>query len=110
MNVQREKAAIILMLIIVLLGCLTNIKPVFSDHTGGKIDLFTQKLPFNGAGAKQSSDAFQPQELVILYARVTYNEWPVGNQPVAFQVNGPANVFYNITVVSSNFTDENGLT
>ena len=111
MNVQREKAAIILMLIIVLLGCLTNVKPILSDNnTGGKIDIFTQKLPFNGAGANQSSDAFQPQELVILYARVTYNEWLVGNQLVAFQVNGPANVFYNITVVSSNFTDENGLT
>lgn len=69
---------------------------VFSNHifltyanSGRKIDLFTQKFPFNGEGLNQSSDSFQPQEKVILYALVTYNDAPVANKYVAFQVDGP---------------------
>ena len=43
----------------------------------GIIDLYTQKELYSGRGQGQTSDAFAPQELVILYAYVTYNLDPV---------------------------------
>lgn len=58
---------------------------------GPMIDLFTQKEPYSGKGPNQSSDAFAPQEEVILYAYVTYNLDPVENKLVAFEVRDPAN-------------------
>ena len=97
MNVQREKAAIILMLIIVLLGCLTNIKPILSDNTGGKIDLFTQKEPYSGKGLNTPSDAFAPGEVVILYALVTYNEKPLQRLIVTFRVQSPINETFSLS-------------
>ncbi|MEM3696868.1 MAG: hypothetical protein QXQ94_05100 [Candidatus Bathyarchaeia archaeon] len=84
-------------------------KIVFSETTPRKIDLFTQKAPFDGKGINQSSDAFQPQELVILYALVTYNEAPVANKLVAFQVNNPTNAIQNMTIIGVNSTDQSGV-
>jgi hypothetical protein len=71
--------------------------------------LFTQKAPFNGKGMNQSSDAFEPQELVILYALVTYNGYPVASKDVSFWVNGPANPFQNITTTGSSRTNQTGI-
>jgi hypothetical protein len=71
--------------------------------------LFTQKAPFDGRGINQSTDAFEPQELVILYANVTYNDYPVANKLVSFSVTGPPNPIQNITYPSSNSTDQNGM-
>lgn len=76
---------------------------------GRNIDLFTQKAPFDGKGPNQPSDAFQPQELVILYALVTYNEGPAAGKLVAFQVNGPADALQNITICAVSQTNEDGI-
>lgn len=73
---------------------------------GGKIDLFTNKVPFDGRGLNRQSDAFQPQEFVELYALVTYNEEPIVNWLVAFQVLNPLN---ETVAVSVNRTDGNGI-
>ncbi|MEM1540875.1 MAG: hypothetical protein QXJ07_05805, partial [Candidatus Bathyarchaeia archaeon] len=93
--------------IIMLLAMLT----LFSVHLrvygeGGKIDLFTNKVPFDGRGINQRSDAFQPQELVMLYARVTYNDGPIANWLVAFQVLNPLN---KTVAICANSTDEDGI-
>jgi hypothetical protein len=56
---------------------------------GRRIDLFTQKEPYSGRGINVSSDAFAPQEEVILYAYVTYGGDPVQNKPVDFNVFAP---------------------
>ena len=77
-------------------------------QTGVAIDLYTDQAPFNGKGANQSADAYEPQELVVLFALAMYNEAPVAGKLVAFQINGPRNQFQNITVVGSGTTDENG--
>jgi hypothetical protein len=77
-------------------------------QTGVAIDLYTDQALFNGKGANQSADAYEPQELVALFALATYNEAPVAGKLVAFQINGPRNQFQNITVVGSGTTDENG--
>ena len=80
-----------------------------SAQTGVEIDLYTDQAPFDGKGANQSADAYEPQELVVLFALATYNDAPVAGKLVAFEVNGPRNQFQNITVVGSGTTDENGI-
>jgi len=73
------------------------------------IDLYTNKEPFNGKGLNQPSDAFAPQEEVILYACVTYRGDPVMGKIVAFEVNGPRNRFENLSFTHTAITDENGI-
>jgi parallel beta-helix repeat protein len=52
-----------------------------------KIDVYTQQPePYSGRGPNQPSDAFEPQNLVQLYAEVTYNYEPVELKMVVFQV------------------------
>jgi hypothetical protein len=77
-------------------------------QTGVAIDLYTNQTPFNGRGANQSADTYEPQELVVLFALATYNDAAVAGKLVAFQINGPPNQFQNITIVGSGTTDENG--
>jgi hypothetical protein len=81
-----------------------------SAASGRVIDLYTQKTPFNGKGINQSSDAFEPQELVVLYALVTYNGGPVVQKLVAFQIKGPENPLQNITIDGSGSTGQDGIT
>jgi len=73
------------------------------------IDLFTQKKPYSGHGLNQPSDAFAPQEEVILYANVTYRGAPIANKLVAFQVNGPPNPLQNITIYDQGETNATGI-
>lgn len=71
------------------------------------IDVYTQKPePYSGRGPNQPSDAFAPQENVILYAEVTYNYDPVENKLVAFTVTDPNG---EIVVSRSNSTDQFGI-
>jgi hypothetical protein len=74
--------------------------------TGIMIDVYTQKPdPYSGKGPHMPSDAFGPQEEVILYAYVTYDFEPVAYKMVAFEVLDPlGGVFYR-----TNSTDENGI-
>ena len=110
MNAKLKKLALMLTIIIILLSLpLPNMKTAISESPSGKIDLFTQKAPFDGKGINQSCDAFQPQELVILYALVTYNEAPVANKLVAFQINNPTNAIQNMTIIGVNSTDQDGV-
>lgn len=87
--------------------CVENV--VASTGSGAVLDLFTQKVPFGGEGPNKPSDAFQPQELVILYASVTYNGAPVVGKLVSFQVEGPANTFNNLTIFGTSSTNQSGL-
>lgn len=79
------------------------------EASEGNMDLFTQKTPFGGRGPNQTSDVFQQQELVILYALVTFGGDPIANKVVAFQVNGPANTLQNITVTGAAVTNLSGI-
>jgi hypothetical protein len=110
MSAKLRKSAMTLAIATILFNlALLNMKVVYSNSTCGKIDLFTQKVPFNGKGINESSDAFQPQELVVLYALVTYNEDPIVNKLVAFQVNNPTNALQNITVMGVSSTNKSGI-
>jgi len=76
---------------------LANMKVAHSTGTGGKIDLFTQKKPYSGKGPNMPSDAFGLDEVVILFALVTYNETPLQNLLVAFNVKTPCNESFSLT-------------
>jgi hypothetical protein len=65
---------------------------------GLSIDVYTQyPYPYGGQGGNATSDSFGPQALVDLFALVTYNEYPVQQKLVGFQIfhNG-ATQQYNI--------------
>jgi hypothetical protein len=54
------------------------------------IDVYTQyPAPYGGQMRGQDADAYAPQDLVILYAKVTYNRFPVGNKLVEFEIHSP---------------------
>jgi len=70
------------------------------------LDVYTQKTPFSGKGFNQTSDAFAPQELVILYGLVTYNDAPVSDKSVSFNIYDPNGTLY---VSRSNITNSEGI-
>jgi len=98
MNVKLKKLAVTLTITAILLSFApTNMKITFSSNSWGKVDLFTQKEPYSGKGPNMPSDAFGPQEVVILNALVTYNENPVQNLLVAFDVKTPSDTSFSLT-------------
>jgi hypothetical protein len=102
----RSRALAALLLVIVA-AVLVHVNTVSVEAQSGRvIDVYTQK---GGRGANQSSDMFESQELVILYALVTYNDNPIANKLVAFHVNGPPNPFENMTAGGSSGTNESGI-
>lgn len=109
---KGKRVCLVALMLLVFLASSTilNIRSVAASTESGRIlDLFTQKAPFDGSGPNATSDAFQPQELVILYGNVTYNGAPIPNKLVAFQVQGPANAFNNITFAGSSPSNESGI-
>jgi hypothetical protein len=110
---NRNPCRAAVLTVLLVLSCLVvqSVIPLSADGASGRfIDLYTQKAPFDGKGINQSSDAFEPQELVVLYANVTYNGAPVAQKSVAFQVIGPLNPVQNVTrALGSNGTDQNGI-
>jgi hypothetical protein len=76
---------------------------------GLSIDVFTQyPFPYGGQGGNATSDSFGPQQLVDLFAIVTYNEYPVQQKLVGFQAfHQGATQTYNI--YREDNTDENGM-
>jgi len=74
---------------------------------GPLLDVYTQKPePYSGKGFDQLSDAFAPQEEVILYGEVHYDCEPVEGKLVAFEVKDPAG---EKIIYRSNLTDEHGI-
>ena len=112
--IKFKKRIIFLLSVIMMLFTITKrnlyvASSSFICQTGPVVDVYTQKLPYNGEGLNQSSDAFRPDEEVIVYAKVTYNEYPVQNQTVIFTISGPPNEINNISIVLSSETNETGI-
>ena len=64
--------------------------PFPAPPIGPAIDVYTQKLaPYSGKGPNMPSDAFGPQEEVILYAYVSYDCEPAQDKLVVFEVKNP---------------------
>jgi hypothetical protein len=103
-HLANKVSVVLLFLIVSTLTCV-KIVPV-EAQAGRFIDVFTQK---GGVGVNQSSDMFQPQELVTLYALVTFNDNPVGSKLVSFKANGPLNALQNMTAEGAVMTNESGI-
>ena len=87
--------------------CEQNVSDIVTFRVRGPyIDVYTQKEPYSGRGPNQPSDAFAPQEEVILYAYVSYNCEPQQNKPVGFEVIDPTG---EIIVDRSAFTNSEGI-
>lgn len=100
-------AIALLLAVVCLLNSADTPFRVKAESLGWQVDVYTQKQPNSGAGLGQPSDAFGPDDLVLLYANVTYNGASVQHVLVSFSVNGPPNPVDNITlslVASSNDT------
>jgi len=102
MTTKTKKLGAILAIAMLLIGFTPEIMQIgFSNDFVGNIDVFTQKEPYSGKGSNMSSDAFGPQEVVILYALVTCNEAPVESLTVAFEVRPPNNKNFTLTAVTN---------
>ncbi|MEM3361454.1 MAG: CARDB domain-containing protein [Candidatus Bathyarchaeia archaeon] len=87
---QKRIAKALTIIVIVLLSLASaDLGLGFPDRINGKIDIFTQKEPFNGKGPNLPSDAFAPGEMVVLYALVEYNGQQLQNYLVTFHVQSP---------------------
>jgi hypothetical protein len=69
---------------------------------GLKIDLYTQyDYPYGGQGENMPSDMFAPQQQVELLALVEYNEYPVQQKLVAFEIRHGDYVFWREATTDS---------
>jgi hypothetical protein len=76
-------------------------------NPGPAIDSYTQYPdPFGGQGPNQHSDSFAPQQLVCLYAKVTFGGDRVTNKLVVFEVH---NALGDKVTILQNYTDMNGI-
>lgn len=73
------------------------------------IDLFTQKIPYGGRGANQSSDMFDPQETVQLYAEVLADEKPQVGDLVTFEIMGPVSALNRSAFYRTAETNASGI-
>ena len=80
---------------------LTQTINVQTPPTMANIDVYTAR---GGNFANQSSDAYGPQELVTIYALVTYNDVPVVGKDVVFEIitNNGAQVDYQVARSDNN--------
>ena len=94
-----------ILLIILVASMLYSGSVSVGASSGPIIDVFDNATP-SGKGINESSGPFAPQQLVILYANVTYNGAPVPNKLVAFEVTDPTG---NTIFSGSNATDASGI-
>ena len=83
--------------------------PSPSFSVNGEIDIFTQKSPYNGRGLNVPSDAFGPDEEVIVYASVFRKGRPVKEVLVTFKVNRPLNGVPDTIIQVSAKTNNSGI-
>ena len=97
MNIRLKKLCEILTLTILISYMLINMGMVFSFNVeNGKIDLFTQRTPYNGRGVNVPSDSFSPGEVVILFAFVTQSNVPLKGSLVTFSVKVPNGTSFSL--------------
>ncbi len=80
---------------------------VVGPSLGAAIDLYTCSHPdYNGEGPDVDCDAFAPQALVCLCAKVTYNDDPVEGKIVGFEVRDAED---NCVIYRTSITNASGI-
>jgi hypothetical protein len=88
--------------VIVLLLVTMPISIMAQSQSGSVVvDVFTQQQPYSGRGFNMPSDSFAPQDVVILYAQVTYGGQPMVNTPVGFVVKMPDGSTFSLSGMSN---------
>jgi hypothetical protein len=109
MNAMQKRLVVTPAIALLILSVASiNMRGAFSNEKNGKIDLFTQKEPCSGKGQNVISDGFGFGEDVQIYALAIYDDEPVSNILVGFEILGPRNSFENFTLYRIAATDENG--
>jgi hypothetical protein len=111
MHLERDGVLVVALLLsaIFFFGFLNLGALVKGETLGWQVDVFTQKLPNSGVGLGQPSDAFAPDNLVVLYVNVTYNGAGVQQVPVSISVSGPPNPVHNVTFSWAAFSNDTGI-
>jgi hypothetical protein len=68
-----------------------------SRNSSVTVDVYTQKEPYSGRGQNMPSDAFGPEDVVILHALVTKGNTTVSNTLVGFEVELPNATHFSIS-------------
>jgi hypothetical protein len=100
----RGRAAWVTIFAVLLVLLLLNMcsAPVSYAHDSSvTVDVFTQQEPYSGKGPNIPSDAFGPQDVVILYALVTNSDSPMGNILVGFNVRMPDNASFSLSALTN---------
>lgn len=97
----RKIAAVLAVMAILFCFVLPDIGVAHSAGYGGNLDLFTGKEPNDGRGPNMPSDSYGPEESVILYALVTYDNAPIRSVPVAFHVVLPSNASFSLSTLTN---------
>ena len=97
MNMSRlRKAALALVMLTAVALTVVNTCAAL-PASSVQVDVFTQKQPYSGMGHNMPSDAFGPQDVVILYAEVLKDDDAFDNVLVAFNVETPNSANFSIS-------------
>lgn len=92
----RKSAIAIAILLVFIDSAVVNMRIALPTNSV-QVDVFTQKQPYSGRGQNMPSDAFGPQDVVILYGEVLKDGAPVDNIFVAFNVEVPNGANFSIS-------------
>jgi hypothetical protein len=101
MKASGEKVAVFMIAALMLTAFQPNISLFSSAAPIGNVDLFTQKEPYGGKGENVRSDAFGPEENVVLYCLVICNEILVRDSLVAFEITLPSNASFGLVALTN---------
>ena len=68
-----------------------------SQNSSVTVDVFTQREPYSGRGQNMPSDAFGPEDVVILHALITRDNSTLSNSLVGFEVELPNATHFSIS-------------
>ncbi len=110
MIARMRTIAVLIVLVLAVQGVAINNLRSVQGETGWRIDAFTLKDPHNAKGANLPSDAFSPDEDIQIFAKLSYNEFPISHYLISFEISGPPNAVQNVTHLYTGQTNDSGMT
>ena len=110
MGARQRKTVAMLAIVTTICCCLvSNVDTAIADTSAAQIDLYTDKVPYNGVGQNARSDAFVPGENVRIHAFASYYGYGIANALVAFEIQGPASQIPRAVLYGAALTNEAGV-